>query len=205
MNHTPRVCISAGHGLSSRVPGQVDPGADIVTSENSEADFASTFSKRVVRDLSVVFGKYKESYVFLRDEGAYAQADDFAVKHACDLFIEFHLNSGGGTGTEVLFNDYGSKPLALRMSGNVARALGVRDRGAKRRTDLAVLHPHSGMLSILAELFFADSKSDVNKYRDHVEATELAVVNTVLGQFGWASVKSLPRKWGRIRKALYRR
>ena len=202
MQAHPRICISAGHGLSSRVAGQVDPGADMVTSKNDEADFALTFSKWLVADLKSLVRWRGE--VFLRDAGPYAAADDFAAKNACDLFIEMHLNSGGGTGTEVIYEDSKDRGFATYLSADIAAALGLRDRGAKRRTDLAVLTPHAGMVQVLVEMFFADKKSDVNAYRDHAEKVELAIVNRILRHYGWNTVKSLPRTWGRAKRLAYK-
>lgn len=78
-----------------------------------------------------------------------------------DVFMAVHFNAGGGTGTECWY--YGDsvegKALATRLSGNVAAALGLRDRGPKSSTGLYVLK-HTEMTAVLLEVCFVDSAAD---------------------------------------------
>ena len=202
MDKTPHIMISAGHGYASREAGKTDPGADIKTTTRDEADWTLVFSRWLVADLKAVVGN--RGAVYLRDAGYYAAVDDEAAKLGCDLLIENHLNSGGGTGTEVLYEDAKDALFAQSLSADIALALGLRDRGAKHRSDLAVLSPRPGMVQVIVEYFFADNKYDVNEYREKREKVELAVVNRVLRHYGWRTVRTLPRKWGRLSRLMYR-
>lgn len=78
-----------------------------------------------------------------------------------DVFVVFHFNAGGGTGTECWY--YGDSveghALAARLSANVAAALGLRDRGPKSSTGLYVLK-HTEMTAVLLEVCFVDTATD---------------------------------------------
>lgn len=204
MNKHPDTAISAGHGEDSRVSGKTDTGANIVGSSLDEDDITLNFSKRLVQDLRVLYGR--RGRVMLRNSGKYYRADDDAANWGADLFIEIHVNSGGGTGTEVYYRAGASSntaAFASNVSSSVATAYGLRNRGAKS-ANFSVLAAHRGMQSILLELFFGDSKKDVAAHRLNYTKAELALLNNILGHYGWKKVKSLPRTWGRVRRAAYR-
>ena len=65
-------------------------------------------------------------------------------QHDVTLDISIHLNAGGGTGTEVLYVSSSGKTYAEKVSRAVSSALGITNRGAKKRTDLYVLKIDKG-------------------------------------------------------------
>lgn len=204
MDKHPRLCISAGHGKDSRRDGKTDPGALIVGDPATEADVVRKLALNLSADFGILFPT-RGGYVMLRDGGRYYRADDEAANHACDLFLELHVNAGGGTGSEALYESTGSRALAAALSAVTASALGIRDRGAKRNTSIAVLNPHPpGMVSVLLELFFADSRADVRQWKMHWPDAELAIVNAVLRHYGWRTVKTLPRDWNTFQRRAYK-
>lgn len=212
MDKTPRICISAGHGLGSRATGKMDSGAGIVTSSASEAEVTLAFSKRLNADFAALFAGRPGAFHMLRDTGVFYKADDDAARNACDTFIEIHTNAGAGKakkdgreiGVEVFYEDTKDATFAKAMQRRLVAASGLPDRGAKRTTNLAVLQPHSGMRQVLVELFFGSDADDVAAYRAHHEAMELAIVNTCLATWGWREVKKLPRTWKPSSAAFYR-
>ena len=204
LDKNPRLAISAGHGMNSRKAGAKDPGASIKRENDTEADFALRFSKHIFEDFQALFSGRRKGFVVLIDKVKYYKADDVAANKDCDLFIEFHLNSGGGTGTEVLYEATKNKKFAIALSKEIAASWHGKNRGAKHRTDLAVLTPHDGMYQVLAELFFADNPKDLKKFRDNAPEPELAVVNRILKHYGWKPVTSLPRKWSKLKKLTYK-
>lgn len=209
---TPRVCTSAGHGIGSRQPGQVDPGAEFVNSPSTEADVTLTIAKHLDADYSVLFEKLPGSYHMLRNGGVYYRADDEAYAHACDIFDEIHTDAttlhpkadGKKVGTSVLYEDIHDKAYAEKMSHDVAAALRLPNRGASHRPDLAVLNPHPGMKQVIIEVMFGTDADDVAAYRTHREAMEIAILNVNLDHWGMRRIKSLPRKWSPIFRAWYR-
>lgn len=60
--------------------------------------------------------------------------------HTVARDVSIHLNSGGGTGVEVLVVSKNSKAYkeATRISAKISGALGIRDRGVKIRPELYV-------------------------------------------------------------------
>lgn len=100
-------------------------------------------------------------------------------KHSVDLDISIHLNAGGGTGTEVLYTSSSGKAWAEKVSKAVASALGLKNRGAKKRGDLYVLN-HTKATAILVECCFVDSQTDKNAW--DVDKCAEAIVEAVTGK-----------------------
>lgn len=98
--------------------------------------------------------------------------------HKVDLDISIHLNAGGGTGVEVLYYSNTGKTFAERISSRTADVLGLKDRGAKKRTNLYVLR-HTKAAAVLVECCFVDSTVD----RDRWDADKCAkaIVEAVTG------------------------
>lgn len=211
-DRTPRVCLSAGHGLSSRAPGATDPGARIVNAKATEADVVLAFAKQLDADFAVLFRDRPAAH-FLRDGGVYHDADDYAAAHACDLFVELHTDAtpkvqakpdGKKRGGMVIYEAPASRKFASNMAHVLAEASGLPFRPVLR-TDLAVLTPHSGMVAVLVELMTGTDADDVNAWGHGArEKLELAILNCMLGKWGWRRVNSLPRTWGWLKRRTYR-
>lgn len=90
-----------------------------------------------------------------------------------DLFVSIHLNSGGGTGTEVY--TYGAKELlsARRILNNMA-VVGFNNRGIKDGSNLYVIRATS-CDSMLIELCFIDNYFDMIKYAGNKENLAKAI------------------------------
>ena len=101
--------------------------------------------------------------------------------HSVDYDISIHLNAGGGTGTEVLYHPTSSKGKAMAevMSKRVADALGLKNRGAKSRSDLYVLK-RTKAPAVLVECCFVDSVTDRDKW--NVDVCAKAIVEAVTGK-----------------------
>ncbi|PEA12557.1 N-acetylmuramoyl-L-alanine amidase [Bacillus thuringiensis] len=115
--------------------------------------------------------------------------------HAVGLVISFHLNAsnGNGQGVEVLY--YDQKDLAAKISAQLAKDIGWRDRGAKQRTDLAVLNGTKAP-AILIELGFIDNESDMAKW--NVDKIANSIVFALTGQTGGGAVDLLKVKTGGV-------
>ena len=106
------------------------------------------------------------------------QANDIAKYLDIELFVEIHINAGGGTGPEVLITgkSEGANQYAVKVTNALADALDLTNRGVKTRS-LIVLN-RTIMPAILVECLFADS-SDADKYNPEVIAR--AIVNGLVG------------------------
>lgn len=91
----------------------------------------------------------------------------------CDLYIEIHINAGGGTGSEVCVTGKSAEAnqYAAKVSAALSNALGIPNRGVKTQS-LIVLN-RTSMPAILVECLFCDS-SDADKYNADVIATAIA-------------------------------
>lgn len=101
--------------------------------------------------------------------------------HNVDLDISIHLNAGGGTGAEVWYYEGDSigKTKAAAVSAAVAKALGLKDRGAKATKSLYVLS-NTKATAILVECCFVDSETDRDKW--NADKCAKAIVEAVTGK-----------------------
>lgn len=106
------------------------------------------------------------------------EANEIGKSQNIDLYVEIHLNAGGGTGPEVyttglssLANQYASK-----VSESLATTLNLPNRGVKKG-NFIVLNK-TIMPAILVECLFVDSE-DTDKYNPELIAK--AIVNGLEG------------------------
>ncbi len=175
-----QVLLSAGHS-------NTDPG--VVRNGLREADIA-----REMRDLvRVRLAEYK----ILTDVDENLRDTNLPLTEAIKLArgkkiaIEFHVNSGGGTGVETLYGDTwaGRKQidLAISLSKEIARASGLKARiwhpkqpGAK--PDTASARKILGFCragGLIIELFFLDNKDDLLKYSAAKSAIAQAIARQI--------------------------
>ena len=119
------------------------------------------------------------------------QANAIAENTNVELYVEIHINAGGGTGAEVCVTGKSevANQYAIRISNALASSLNLTNRGVKTR-NLIVLNKTS-MPAILVECLFADS-SDADKYNPVVIARAIVcglvgVDNSSSGEWklGW--------------------
>ncbi|MGG3573893.1 N-acetylmuramoyl-L-alanine amidase [Bacillus gobiensis] len=95
------------------------------------------------------------------------------------LDVSIHLNSGGGTGCEVLY--YSEKTLAAKVSDAIADEAGWKNRGAKERKELYFLCNTSAS-AILIEVCFIDSKNDMKILNAKMNDIAIAIVKAITGK-----------------------
>ena len=119
------------------------------------------------------------------------QANQIAQSLVVELYVEIHINAGGGTGPEVCVTGQSeiANQYAAKVSNALASSLNLPNRGVKTRS-LIVLNK-TVMPAILVECLFADS-DDADKYDS--EAISRAIVNGLVGadsfgdgewKYGW--------------------
>ncbi|MEK1828828.1 LysM peptidoglycan-binding domain-containing protein [Priestia megaterium] len=95
------------------------------------------------------------------------------------LDVSVHLNSGGGTGCEVLY--YNEVDLAAKVSKDLAAAMGYADRGPKERQGIGFLNSTNAP-AILIETAFIDSQSDMDKLMGGIQKAAQAIVKSLTGK-----------------------
>ncbi len=138
------ICVDPGHGMSNRKPGLYDPGA--VWTEAGQTFEEATIVLQyglALRDALRAMGH--EVFMTRDDDKDHAPVGSRATnaeKLGCKLFVSLHMNSADSdqaNGVETLFDDAAGEPLAKALNQAVVEATGLKDRGLKKRTDLAVL------------------------------------------------------------------
>ncbi|MBM7605971.1 N-acetylmuramoyl-L-alanine amidase [Metabacillus crassostreae] len=102
-----------------------------------------------------------------------------------DLDVSVHLNAASKTndprGVEVLYYGDSNRAIAEKVSVAISRASGLKNRGAKKRTDLGFL---KGTIktALLIEVCFVDSKTDVEIYQSKFNEICKALAESVSGK-----------------------
>ncbi|KXY12787.1 N-acetylmuramoyl-L-alanine amidase [Bacillus sp. FSL K6-0067] len=99
--------------------------------------------------------------------------------HNVDLVVSFHLNAynNKADGVEVCYWD--QKGLAAKVSAQLAKDIGWKDRGPKERKELYVL-ANTKAPAILIELGFIDNDEDMAKW--NVDKIANSIVYSLTGQ-----------------------
>lgn len=151
------VGIDPGHGLASRAWGQFDPGA--VYGGIREADVALAVA-HFLRDECLARGW---SVAMTRRDNDEPSALRYRVSKLraadADCIVSIHCNAADSPqahGTETLHAGY--EWVAETVNKRVCGALGTRNRGAKHRSDLAILRYER--IAILVELAFLSNERE---------------------------------------------
>jgi N-acetylmuramoyl-L-alanine amidase len=158
-----KICVDPGHGMSNRSPGVFDPGATHTEAGIvfREADIALKYGLTLKDELR---SRQVEVFMTRDDSEDHAPVGARAANAkaaGCDRFVSLHLNDvddDSANGAETLFRGNDDKPLAAKVQAALIGATGLRDRGLKQRTDLAVLKFDG--VAVLVELGFIANDRD---------------------------------------------
>lgn len=151
-----RICIDLGHGV-----GQDRGASSKYIDEETIIDNVG----------GLVINKLKElghTVIEVRPNQANSVSDSLvkrvqkANSNNADLYVSIHANAGGGKGTEV-YTYQGKEVEQARAVLNNLCGLGFINRGIKG-SNLYVTH-YSNMTSMLIEICFIDTQSDVELYK----------------------------------------
>lgn len=178
-----KVAVDPGHGMGNKKRNVFDPGATHI--ENGflyeEAKIALHYG-RVLKDILRARG---HSVFMTRDDNEdhapYPERAENAKDAGCDVLVSLHLNDyedDQANGLEVLYRDDNDKKLSLALQETLIRVTGIRDRGIKKRDDLAVLK-FQGIAALIELGFIANDKDReilINPYKREAICTEIANV-----------------------------
>ncbi|WP_107842157.1 N-acetylmuramoyl-L-alanine amidase, partial [Metasolibacillus meyeri] len=173
------ITISPGHWLPST-------GAKDIIDEVTEA---RKVAKRVVAILREggVQANYVEDNVSKNQQQNLTYLVNEHKKTSRKLDVSVHFNASAGRqdraiGTEVLYKVGALKALASKLSGVMANAMDVPNRGAKYRDNLYFLN--SLPQSILLEVCFVNSIADVVGYNENFESLCQSIATTLAEHVG---------------------
>lgn len=188
-----KVAIDPGHGMSNRQSGIYDPGATHVENDITyeEAGIAMHYGLK----LKAVFLEEGCDVFMTRDDAeAHAPVGMRAARAknaGCNVFISLHLNdfeADEANGLEVLYRDLDDEAFAHDLQDALLPITGFRDRGIKKREDLAVLKFQGP--SALIELGFIANDGNRETLLDAQKRDEIckAIAAATVARFGQDSV-----------------
>lgn len=185
-----KILLIAGHGNG-------DPGA--CACGLKEADLTREVAAALLPKLKTyadvdLFDTSKNMYSYLKNGGVCNFAN-------YDYVFEIHFNAaaadtagnGKTTGTEILIHTTESgATVEEAILSNIA-ALGFKNRGVKRRSDLRnmnVCKKNYDVSYALIEVCFIDDRDDVNLYQQKKTEVIDAIVNGIASGFGLAKTEA---------------
>ena len=161
-----KIYLDAGHGPSSSVQGQYDPGA--VSFGYVENDLTTDLVRRIA---NICRDRYGICVVENTYGGLYAGRHSEAVRLSCSTFLSIHFNSGGGSGTESYIHSNHAAPGSAELQDIIHNRaiMGTQlfDRGKK---DSALAVVNGALPAVLLEVAFIDNPYDMNRYSSRVNA-----------------------------------
>jgi N-acetylmuramoyl-L-alanine amidase len=170
--------VAVGHTASGNIGCGVIDRLDESNSTREIGILVAEYLKGKGYGVNLLMIDKSNSYIF---EDCYLranQANKIAKTSEVELYVEIHINAGGGTGPEVCVTGKSevANQYAAKISNSLSSALNLPNRGVKTR-NLIVLN-NTVMPAILVECLFADS-SDANVYNPYIIAR--AIVNGLVG------------------------
>jgi hypothetical protein len=157
-----KIVISSGHGKLVR-------GAEGVLDEVDEA-------RKVVNAVAQLLKRAGVGVEVFHDDVSHSQSENldrivaFHNSKERELDVSVHFNAYETTaspmGCEVLYVT--QSELAKKTADEICAASRLKNRGAKKRTDLAFLNG-TNEPAILIETCFVDSQADADLYRSHFD------------------------------------
>jgi N-acetylmuramoyl-L-alanine amidase len=174
-----RIVISSGHGKYVR-------GASGILDEVDEA-------RKVAEEVANQLRKRGLDVQVFHDDTSRSQNENLNTivnyhnRQTRDLDVSVHFNAfeqvSKPMGTEVLYST--QHALAAQVSSAIATAGEFKNRGAKKRTDLAFLNK-TNKPAILLEVCFVDSEADADLYAVKFDAICGAIADVLGGiEQGW--------------------
>ena len=168
-----KVIISSGHSINCQ-------GASDLINEVTEAI-------RVTNRISEIIKSAKKQCYVYHDTASKSNTNlsnivKFHNNYKDGIDVSIHFNACNKTdnavGVEVLYYTDGNKELASNLSKAISNASGLKNRGAKQRTNLGFLK-NTNKGAVLIEVCFVDSKKDVELYKDNFEKICIAIAETL--------------------------
>lgn len=174
------IAISPGHfGIGTGAVGLVD---EVKEARRVVDEVCKLLEQQNVKVYKIVDNTSKNARENLR----YLNRQHENINRKLDVFVHFNATAKvekRGIGVEVLYKNAQVKPLAQALSMAISNVSGLKNRGAKLRTDLFMLN-NSSVDAVLIEVCFVNSEQDVATYQQHFHAICLAITQQLLQHVG---------------------
>lgn len=160
-----KILLSAGHGGTDC--GSI--GADNGKEKDRTLELANLITSKL---------KQVGHQVTVKQEKNSSGNWNHANRNGFDYALSIHFNAfnGTATGTECLYKNAVGK--ASELSKRVANVLGIKDRGAKQRTDLYMMDID---FDALIEVCFHDNKGDLEIYNNKKNEVATVIAEVING------------------------
>ncbi|MDQ0228401.1 N-acetylmuramoyl-L-alanine amidase [Metabacillus niabensis] len=169
--------ITSGHGLYVR-------GASSYIDEVNEARKIVSQVTKCLKECGCNVSEYHDNTSKTQKENI-NRIVTFHNSKERDLDVSVHLNAASKTddprGVEVLYVSESGRAIAEKVSAAIAKASGLKNRGAKKRTNLGFLNG-TKKTAILIEVCFVDSKADVDIYNEKFNEICVAIAESISGK-----------------------
>lgn len=170
-----KIAVSAGHNVY--IGMNFDPGAisyPYVEANINRETVALLIPLLKAQGHTVIdVTPYEEQFFHSKDHHVVRckRVDEFNA----DLFLDIHINAGGGEGVEVWVHNMSGKsvPYATKISENISKDIGLKNRGVKVKPSYWSVSLTSKPAMII-EGAFIDNKSDMEKLTPLKYATAIA-------------------------------
>ncbi|WP_052737819.1 N-acetylmuramoyl-L-alanine amidase [Bacillus sp. SA1-12] len=172
-----KLVISSGHG-------KYVSGANSYINEVTEARKIVSKVADYLKELGCTVYEFHDNTSKTQSENIHTIVRYHNTKSR-DLDISIHLNAASKTndprGVEVLYISESGREIAEKVASAVAKASGLKNRGAKKRTNLGFLNG-TKKTAILIEVCFVDSKADVVLYKSKFDEICKAIAEIISGK-----------------------
>lgn len=170
-----RIAITAGHNIYNGK--YFDPGA--TNPPLTEADIVKQTVALLIpmleRQGHIVLDCTPYNEKFPDNRSSHVERCKRVDKFNADIYIDLHLNAGGGTGVEVWVHNMGSKsvPYATKIAENISKDMNLINRGIKAKPTFWSVSLTSKP-ALIVEGAFIDNNSDMEKLTPIKYATAIA-------------------------------
>lgn len=172
-----RIALTAGHNVY--IGKYFDPGA--VNPPLTEADIVKETVALLIplleRQGHIVLDCTPYGETFIDSRSSHVERCNRVDKFNADLYLDIHINAGGGTGVEVWVHNMNSKsvPYAKAIGENISKDMNLLNRGVKAKPTFWSVSLTSKP-ALIIEAAFIDNKSDMSKLTPLKYATAVAKV-----------------------------
>ncbi len=182
----PRLCIDPGHG-------GYDPGAVGNGLQEKDITLAICLQLKPMLEFNGIDvcltrdGDYAPGHLENQLNNELNYRSIISNNFGADLFVSIHINSGGGTGEEILISGTGGKgeDAADKLLYYLQQVDGWANRGVKVQ-NVSVLGGKTNASAILTENGFIDSAADTAKLKDsnYIHSLVVAHAKGICDYFG---------------------